>query len=173
MPEEPKHPIQVVARRTGLTPEVLRIWEKRYGLVEPSRTPTGRRVYSDKDIERLRLVRRATLLGRRVGEVCGLSNESLEGLTREDESALLGASPPSSPGDGTGNVGLPVPDQPRTGVVAQIVSGFLEEAMQAVRDLDGPLLDAILNRALMTAGSTSFGEQMVMPLLRTIGEQWE
>jgi DNA-binding transcriptional MerR regulator len=63
-----RHPIQVVARRTGLSPDVLRVWEKRYQAVEPGRTKTGRRLYSDDDIERLRLLREATSRGRRIGE---------------------------------------------------------------------------------------------------------
>ena len=45
--------IKVVARRTGLSAHVIRIWEKRYGAVEPERTETKRRLYSDEQIERL------------------------------------------------------------------------------------------------------------------------
>ena len=41
-----QHPIKVVARRTGLSAHVIRIWEKRYGAVEPERTDTNRRLYS-------------------------------------------------------------------------------------------------------------------------------
>ena len=44
------YPIQVVSRRTGLSPEVLRIWEKRYGVVEPHRTHSGRRQYSEEEV---------------------------------------------------------------------------------------------------------------------------
>ena len=39
-----RHPIQVVARRTGLTVDVLRVWEKRYGVVEPGRSSGGHRL---------------------------------------------------------------------------------------------------------------------------------
>ena len=38
---EHRHPIKVVARRTGLTPDVLRVWEKRYGAVSPTRVDTA------------------------------------------------------------------------------------------------------------------------------------
>ena len=51
--EQPRHPIQVVVRRTGLSADLLRAWERRYAAVEPGRTSTGRRLYSDRDIERL------------------------------------------------------------------------------------------------------------------------
>ena len=42
--------IKVVARRTGLTAHVIRIWEKRYAAVEPERTGTNRRLYSEAQI---------------------------------------------------------------------------------------------------------------------------
>ena len=48
---EHDHPIQVVVRRTGLSPHVIRVWEKRYDAVVPTRTPTNRRRYSDADAD--------------------------------------------------------------------------------------------------------------------------
>ena len=81
---EPRHPIKVVARRTGLTPDVLRVWEKRYSAVTPTRVSTGRRLYSDQDVERLLLLRRATLVGRRIGQVAALPTDELETLVDED-----------------------------------------------------------------------------------------
>lgn len=51
------HTIGVVSRQTGIHPETLRVWEKRYQLVVPTRTDTGRRVYSDEDLYRLSLVK--------------------------------------------------------------------------------------------------------------------
>ncbi|MDQ4146702.1 MAG: MerR family transcriptional regulator [Pseudomonadota bacterium] len=54
------HPIQVAARRTGLSTYVLRAWEQRYALVTPQRSASGRRRYSDADIERLQLLQFAT-----------------------------------------------------------------------------------------------------------------
>src|SRR5437868_6208611 len=74
------HPIQVVTRRTGLSADVIRVWEKRYGAVVPVRSATGRRFYSDADIERLRLLAQVTLGGRTVGQVAALSNEALTAL---------------------------------------------------------------------------------------------
>jgi len=43
---EAQHPIQLVARLTGLSAHVIRIWEQRYRAVEPQRTATKRRLYS-------------------------------------------------------------------------------------------------------------------------------
>ena len=42
-----------LARRTGLTPQVIRAWETRFGFPRPRRTPSGRRVYDPSDIDRI------------------------------------------------------------------------------------------------------------------------
>src|SRR3954471_8837532 len=76
----PRHPIGVVARRTGLKPDLIRAWERRYGAVEPGRSETRRRFYSDEDIERLLLLRRVVNTGRGISQVAGLSNAELEAL---------------------------------------------------------------------------------------------
>ena len=72
--------IKVVARRTGLSAHVIRIWEKRYGAVEPERTDTNRRLYSDEQIERLSLLRDITQAGHSIGHVAKLPTEKLRQL---------------------------------------------------------------------------------------------
>lgn len=47
-------PIREVARLTGINPVTLRAWERRYGLIQPTRTESGHRLYSMADIERVR-----------------------------------------------------------------------------------------------------------------------
>ncbi|SEM31246.1 transcriptional regulator, MerR family [Pseudomonas sp. ok272] len=49
-------PIREVARLTGVNPVTLRAWERRYGLIQPTRTDTGHRLYSMTDIERVRSI---------------------------------------------------------------------------------------------------------------------
>ena len=73
----PRHPIRLVANRTGLTVDLIRAWEKRYHVVDPARSVTKRRLYSDYDIERLRLIRLAKLNGRRLVDVAPLTLEAL------------------------------------------------------------------------------------------------
>jgi AAA family ATP:ADP antiporter len=75
----------VVARRTGLSAHVIRIWEKRYGAVEPERTGTNRRLYSDEQIERLSLLRDLTQAGHRIGHVAKLPTEKLRQLAKESD----------------------------------------------------------------------------------------
>src|SRR5512140_1095660 len=88
---EPRHPIGVVAERTGLTPDVLRVWERRYGVVEPRRSPGGQRIYSDADIERLALLHRATRGGHGISHVASLSTAKLEEIVRDIESSAVAA----------------------------------------------------------------------------------
>ncbi|HEX6944618.1 MAG TPA: MerR family transcriptional regulator [Casimicrobiaceae bacterium] len=47
-----------MSKRVGVSPEVLRAWERRYGLLQPTRSPGGLRLYSPADVERVRLMRR-------------------------------------------------------------------------------------------------------------------
>jgi len=49
-------PIREVARLTGVNPVTLRAWERRYGLIQPTRTESGHRLYSMTDIERVRSI---------------------------------------------------------------------------------------------------------------------
>jgi len=54
--QEQLFPIREVARLTGINPVTLRAWERRYGLIVPTRTESGHRLYSMTDIERVRSI---------------------------------------------------------------------------------------------------------------------
>ncbi|PVZ58236.1 helix-turn-helix-type transcriptional regulator [Pseudomonas sp. B1(2018)] len=54
--QEELFPIREVARLTGVNPVTLRAWERRYGLIVPTRTDSGHRLYSMADIERVRSI---------------------------------------------------------------------------------------------------------------------
>jgi DNA-binding transcriptional MerR regulator len=71
------YPLRAAARLTGLSPELLRAWERRYGVVEPMRTPGGTRRYTTADLERLRLVKAAVDAGHRIGQVARLGLDEL------------------------------------------------------------------------------------------------
>jgi DNA-binding transcriptional MerR regulator len=70
--------LRTVVRLTGLSPDLLRAWERRYGVIEPMRTSGGTRRYSPADIERLRLVKAAVDAGHRVGRVAHLDAVELK-----------------------------------------------------------------------------------------------
>jgi MerR family transcriptional regulator/heat shock protein HspR len=59
VPDRPRYMISVAADLVGMHPQTLRMYEAK-GLVRPGRTPGGTRLYSDDDIERLRLIQRLT-----------------------------------------------------------------------------------------------------------------
>lgn len=54
--QEELFPIREVARLTGVNPVTLRAWERRYGLIQPTRTESGHRLYSMTDIDRVRSI---------------------------------------------------------------------------------------------------------------------
>jgi MerR family transcriptional regulator, light-induced transcriptional regulator len=53
------HRIGEFSRRVGVSPELLRAWEQRYGLLRPTRSPGGFRLYGEEDAERVARMRRA------------------------------------------------------------------------------------------------------------------
>src|SRR4051794_29299920 len=78
MDDRPRYMISVAADLVGMHPQTLRIYEAK-GLVRPKRTPGNTRLYSDADLERLRLIQRLT------GEL-GLNLAGVETVLRmEDE----------------------------------------------------------------------------------------
>jgi MerR family transcriptional regulator, heat shock protein HspR len=59
MPDRPRYMISVAAELVGMHPQTLRIYEAK-GLVRPQRTAGNTRLYSETDLERLRLIQRLT-----------------------------------------------------------------------------------------------------------------
>ena len=90
-----KHPIKVAAARSGVPAAVLRTWERRYQAVQPERTETGRRLYSDEEIRRIGLIQQATMAGRGVKDVASLPTSDLEALVLGDRSASTRTTGPS------------------------------------------------------------------------------
>jgi MerR family transcriptional regulator, light-induced transcriptional regulator len=147
-----RHPIAVVSQRTGLSQDVLRVWERRYDAVTPARSENGARLYSDADIERLILLRAATRGGRGIGHVAKLSTRALEAMVAEDDAArekhgaVVGA--PPEPDDVVG------------------------ASLALARMLDAPALDDTLRRAAVIMGMPAFLESVAAPLLRRVGDEW-
>ena len=69
--------IGAVSRLTGISPDTLRIWERRYEVVTPQRSPGGGRLYSSEDVARLKLIGRLVDQGDTIGVVAGLSHDEL------------------------------------------------------------------------------------------------
>ena len=135
-------PLRTVTRMTGLSPDVIRAWEKRYGVVRPIRGPRGARLYSHDDIDHLRLLGRAVASGRSIGDVARLDRKALRAL---GIAAAVGA--PASAGD------------------------LVERLLAAVARFDGAALDRELGEALLALGLAAFADRVVAPLLATVGER--
>jgi MerR family transcriptional regulator, light-induced transcriptional regulator len=145
------HPISVVAERTGLSSDLLRVWERRYGVVDPTRDDSGRRLYTDADVERLRLLALATAAGRNISQLVDLAPGELDELVRSDEAARRKPA--------------------RVGGVGE-EEGHVVRALNRARALDADGLDVELSRAAAVLGAAQFMEAVVAPLCRRIGDGW-
>ena len=67
----------------GISPDALRIWERRYAAVSPQRSPGGGRRYSLQDVARLRLMKQLVDAGHAMGEVATLDLDTLQDRTAE------------------------------------------------------------------------------------------
>jgi DNA-binding transcriptional MerR regulator len=75
---ESTYRIGAVSRLTDIPPDTLRVWERRYTVVEPQRTDGGSRLYSDHDVARLALIKRLVDAGHSIGTVANLDLERLK-----------------------------------------------------------------------------------------------
>jgi methanogenic corrinoid protein MtbC1 len=146
------HPIAVVAERTGLSKDVLRVWERRYAAVEPDRTLGGQRLYSDEQVKRFRLLASATKHGRSIKTVAGLATEELERLVADDDAQRPA---PLAPTDASAHIER------------------AEAALVHTRALDGSSLDRELRRTIARHGIPAFLQEIVPNLMHRIGEEWQ
>ncbi len=79
-------PINAVERETGISKELLRMWERRYRFPNPQRDDKGDRVYTPEDVNKLRLVRRLLDSGFRPGKIIDLQVSQLEELLQNRQS---------------------------------------------------------------------------------------
>jgi DNA-binding transcriptional MerR regulator len=89
--------IKSVCRLTGLRAATLHAWQKRYQAVEPERTATNHRVYSEDDVEKLRLLVAATGLGHSIGNIARLSVTELTDLLDGSSVETRETATPSAP----------------------------------------------------------------------------
>ena len=149
----PRYPVRLVALRTGLTPHVLRAWERRYHVVAPTRSDGGQRLYSDLDIERLRRLRRLTERGHAIGRIAGLSLDELRQLDEQRPGA--DGEPPAE--------ATPLAEGARVAV---------ERVLRAARRMDAAELQAVLERAAVSLGVPVFLESVVATAVNRIGHGW-
>jgi hypothetical protein len=86
---EPTYRIGTVARLTGISPDTLRIWERRYGVVNPMRSAGGGREYTARDVERLQLIKQLVDSGDAIGSIAGLDTGALVARSMQTFSATV------------------------------------------------------------------------------------
>jgi DNA-binding transcriptional MerR regulator len=82
--------IGAVSRLTGVAPDTLRVWERRYGTVTPFRSESGTRLYKQEDVGRLALIKRLVDGGDAISCVANLSRDELEERARGAELPQVG-----------------------------------------------------------------------------------
>ena len=136
--------IAAVERDTGLSKDVLRVWERRYGFPVPERDPNGERLYPLPQVERLRSIKRLMDGGHRPGKLLALSETDLDKLVTRQT-------------------------RPRRGDE----SGDLQrQILDLVHHHDMAGLRQLLSLSLMKQGLQEFVIETVAPLNRAVTEAW-
>lgn len=145
----PKYRIGTVSRLTGLSADVVRVWERRYGAITPQRSDGGSRLYSDADIARLRKLRQAVELGHAIGQVARLPETELESLSSRQNTVATIHEVNADP-------------------YAQTRARFIE----AIDRFDVVVADNEITRAATLYPPRVIVKNIVSPILQEIGERW-
>ena len=138
-----KFPMKVVSQLTGLPPDTIRAWERRYGAITPDRTAGSHRLYSQAEVDRLRLLRQLTEAGHGIGQVARLSEAELRALT---------GPPPEAP--------------------AREAAGVPERVLALVERYDHLAADRELSRVAALLPPRQVVLEVAWPLLREVGDRW-
>ena len=148
-----KYPIKVVSQMTGLSVFVIRAWEKRYNVVTPERTETNRRLYSEHDIEKLKLLNNAINLGHNIGGIANLSVSELRSILEHKHVTSSSTSELSKENFSD-------------------TESILRSSMEAVKTYDGKKLSTILLKASSKMSQPQLIENLIIPLVYEIGDLW-
>ena len=148
MAGEAKYRVGMVSKMTGLSTHTLRMWEKRYAAVLPKRTDAGGRLYTDADVERLRLLHKLVQSGHSIGGIANLPDGDLRGMTA--------AAPATS-----------------IETASQHLPGLRERVMAAIEHLRIQEAEQMLTSAALSTEPSEFLKSVVAPILVEVGERWE
>jgi methylmalonyl-CoA mutase cobalamin-binding subunit/DNA-binding transcriptional MerR regulator len=145
------YPLRTVTARTGLTPDLIRAWEKRYQVVTPIRGPRGARLYTAADIGHLRLLARVVRAGRAIGDVASLPLAELEKLAAHSVAA----------------------EQPlHGGEVSPARADFVTRLLECLERFDHAAVDRLLGDAVVALGAGPFAREVAVPLVHRVGARW-
>jgi len=140
--------IAAVERETGLSKDVLRVWERRYGFPLPDRDHGGERQYSADQVDRLRLIKRLMDRGHRPGKLIALPPEALAELAPRH---TPNAAPQTPAGD----------------------SEELERLLDLIRQHDAAGFTQALQQRIARQGLQRFVQDTIAPLSWQVGQAWE
>ena len=151
MPAVAVYPIGYVSLTTGLSAHVLRAWERRYAAVKPSRSASGRRLYSQEDIDRLVLLKRAVARGNSISQIAGLDDAALTGLA-----------------------GFPVRSRPDSTPIdtPSSIDDLIGDCLRATADLDDMALQTALRQAELHHNRKTVIEAIIVPFMAGVGRKW-
>lgn len=151
--------MRTIARLTEFSPEVLRAWERRHGLLHPLRGPGGHRLYTEEDLAVLRRVKSLMSEGRSIGEIAGFGREALLDAPPEAQTPVRGAAP--APVYVGGDV---------------VASTELERGVQAIVGaalaMDGPTISRVLDDAFAGTSPEHVIAGLILPAAKEIGDLW-
>lgn len=147
MADEAKYRVGMVSKMTGLSTHTLRMWEKRYVAVLPKRTEAGGRLYTDADVERLRLLHELVESGHSIGGIAKLSDADLRHMAAS------------------------FPAQQRQSAV-QHLPELRSRVMNAIEQLRMQDAEQMLSRAALSTEPSEFLQTVVAPVLVEIGDRW-
>ena len=143
----PAFNIAAVERDTGLSKDVLRMWERRYGFPAPERDSNGERNYPADQVERLRLIKRLMDAGHRPGKLMATPSDELSALAPRRPTAR-------TPG-------------------AEEASPDLDQLLTLIKQHDAPGYRHAMQQRLARQGMQRFVQDTVAPLTHRVGEAWE
>lgn len=147
------------ARRLGMTTAAIRAWETRYGLPAPERTAGGLRLYSERELARVRAMRDLIAEGMAPAEAARMVADAAPAASGE-AGAVAGGDSPDARAAAGGYAGP---------VTLDSLAGDLEERLN---DFDDAGSQATLDRLLAQFSAEVVVAEVVLPVLRRIGERW-
>ena len=164
--------IKQAAARTGLSVPIIRVWERRYGVVQPSRTPAGYRLYDDESIARLAAMRR--LVAEEGWQPSQAAQRVLEPGT---DLGALERPVASDPVQRCPAQAAPMPPDPGwawspTSGTAIARRPSCSAFLAAAHELDVPAMERILDESFASHRFELAIEGLVSPALRAIGIAW-
>jgi DNA-binding transcriptional MerR regulator/methylmalonyl-CoA mutase cobalamin-binding subunit len=153
-------PIQLASKLSGLSQHVIRIWERRYSALSPTRTGTNRRMYCDEAVKRLKLLKILTENGHRIGGVARLGTAELEDLAKGVQAIPADPKMPVPVDDLVKQTQLEEPEK------------YIDAAIAASKRYDCEGLRRVLLQARLHLGQRGMLHQVICPLLIQIGNSW-